>query len=74
MAVTGDPATAVRRGQAEGVGLSRPVPRRRWLGQGDFPVSDRLHRSLVSVPIYPGLTGAEIGRVRQTLRKVVGIG
>ena len=74
VAVTGDPATVVRRGQAEGVGLSRPVPRRRWLGQGDFPVSDRLHRSLVSVPIYPGLTGAEIGRVRQTLRKVVGIG
>jgi dTDP-4-amino-4,6-dideoxygalactose transaminase len=37
-------------------------------------VSDRLHRSLVSVPIYPGLTGTEIGRVRQTLRKVVGIG
>lgn len=72
VAVDGDAAAAVRHGRADGVALSQPVPQRRWAGRGDFPVSDRLHRSLVSVPIYPGLTDGEIGRVRQTLRKVVG--
>jgi perosamine synthetase len=74
MAVEGDAASAVRHGRAGGVGFSRPVPERRWTGRGDFPVSDRLHRTLVSVPIYPSLTEEEIEHVKQTLRKVVAIG
>jgi perosamine synthetase len=74
IAVAGDAAGVVEHGRADGVGFSQPVPRRRWEGRGDFPVSDRLHQNLVSVPIYPSLTDGEIEHVRRTLRKVVGIG
>ena len=74
VAVDGDAACVVGRGQADGVGLSRPVLERRWEGRGDFPVSDRLHHSLVSVPIYPSLTEDEIERIKRTLRRVVTIG
>ena len=74
IAVAGDAAGVVEHGRADGVWFSRPVPTRRWKGRGVFPVSDRLHHNLVSVPIYPSLTDDEIERVRRTLRKVVGIG
>jgi len=73
VAVAGDAADAVERGKANGVSLSRPVSGRRWEASGSFPVSDRLHRTLVSVPIYPSLTDTEVGRVRRTLREVMGI-
>jgi perosamine synthetase len=73
VAVAGDPEHAVEHGQANGVGLSRPVSGRRWEASGSFPVSDRLHRTLVSVPIYPSLTDSEVDRVRRTLRQVMGI-
>jgi len=72
VAVAGDAARVVEHGRAHGVGFSRPVPERRWEGRGYFPVSDRLHGTLVSVPIYPALTDAEIEQVRRTLRAVVG--
>ena len=74
VAVDGDAVCVVGRGRADGVGFSQPVPQRRWEGRGDFPVSDRLHRSLVSVPIYPSLTEDEMQHVRRTLRKVVTVG
>jgi perosamine synthetase len=70
IAVAGDAADVVERGRADGIGFSQPVPERRWEGRGDFPVSDRLHRHLVSVPIYPSLTDGEIEHVRRVLRKV----
>jgi len=71
VAVDGDAAGAVDQARADGVGFSQPVPEARWAGRGEFPVSDRLRRSLVSVPIYPSLTEGEVDHVRQTLRKVV---
>jgi perosamine synthetase len=71
VAVEGNAACAVQQGRADGVGFSQPVPERRWEGRGDFPVSDRLLRSLVSVPIYPALTEGEIDHIRRTLGKVV---
>jgi dTDP-4-amino-4,6-dideoxygalactose transaminase len=71
MAVPGEAARAVANGRASGVCFSQPVPIRLWPGRGDFPVSDRMHGSLVSVPIYPALTDAEIERVLQALREVV---
>lgn len=74
VAVGGDAAGVLEQGRADGVGFSRPVPERRWEGRGDFPVSDRLHDHLVSVPIYPSLTDDEIEHVRLTLHKAVGIG
>jgi len=74
VAVAGDAARVVEHGRGHGVGFSQPVPERRWAGRGDFHVSDRLHRTLVSVPIYPSLTDGEIEHIRRTLREVVGIG
>lgn len=74
IAVRGAAADAVKRGQADGVGFSLPVPRRLWQGRGDFRVSERLYQNLVSVPIYPALTDSEINRVRRALPKVVRTG
>ncbi len=37
----------------------------------DFPVSARLSRELVSLPIYPGLREEEIGYVAQQLKEVL---
>jgi dTDP-4-amino-4,6-dideoxygalactose transaminase len=71
VAVEGHAACAVEQGRAAGVGFSQPVLESRWAGRGDFPVSDRLLRSLVSVPIYPALTKGEIDHIRRTLGKVV---
>jgi dTDP-4-amino-4,6-dideoxygalactose transaminase len=73
IAVDGDADCVVRHGQADKVGLSRPVPRRRWEGRGYFPVSDRLHRTLISIPIYPSLSDGEIEHVQRVLRRVVTI-
>jgi perosamine synthetase len=72
VAVTGDAAPVVERGRAEGVAFSRPVLRRWWEGRGDYPVSDRLHGNLVSVPLYPSLTDGEIDQVRGVLRAMAG--
>jgi perosamine synthetase len=74
VAAAGGAAGVIERGRAAGVGLSRPVSGRRWARRGDFPVADRLHRSLVSVPIYPALTDGEVEHVLRTLREVVGSG
>lgn len=71
IAVAGDVPDAIERGRANGVSLSRPVPSRRWAARGSFPVSDRLFRTLVSVPIYPSLTDGEVGQIRRILREVV---
>ncbi len=73
MAVAGDAAGAVEQGKANGVSLGRPVSERLWEASGSFPVSDRLHRTLVSVPIYPSLTDSEIDRVRHTIHELAGI-
>jgi perosamine synthetase len=74
IAVQADATDAVKHGRAEGVGFARPVPRRLWHGRGDFPVSERLYQTLVSVPIFPALTDREIDRVRRVLPRVVRIG
>lgn len=73
VAATADAAGVVERGRASGVCLSQPVPRRWWRGSGSFPVSDQMHRTLVSAPIYPSLADCEIDRVRRTLAEVVGV-
>ena len=71
VAVTGSARTAVEHGRASGVWFCRPVTERRWAGRGDFPVSERLHRTLISVPIYPALSDAEVRHVQMALRKAV---
>lgn len=68
-----DEATSVvARGLAGGIDFCQPVPNRAWEGRGDFPVADRMHHHLVSVPIYPSLTEREIEHVRRALRTIGG--
>jgi dTDP-4-amino-4,6-dideoxygalactose transaminase len=64
---TKDADGAVARARECGVSVSLPVPARRWAGRGEFPVADRLRRTLVSVPIFPALTESEIASVRHVL-------
>ena len=73
VAAAWDAAGVVERGRAKGVCLSQPVPGRRWEGRGSFPVSDQLHRTLVSAPIYPSLADNEIDHVRRTLAEAIGV-
>jgi len=37
-------------------------------GPGDFPVAERLAREVLSLPIFPGITDEQIGRVADGLR------
>jgi perosamine synthetase len=56
-----------------GVTARRPVyrPLHRLLGLTGYPGSEQAHRHAVSVPIYPGLTRTEEGRVVSALRRVL---
>ena len=63
---------AVRLAQAEGVAFARPVLRRRWIGTDAFPISERLVKSIISVPVYPALSDGEVERVGDTLARVAG--
>lgn len=55
----------IKRLEARGVQGRRPVfrPLHRALGRGDCPTADRLWERSLSVPCYPSLTEAEVGRV-----------
>jgi perosamine synthetase len=50
---------------AAGVTARRPVfrPIHRYLGQTGFPVTDRLWREALSLPVYPGLTEQELRQI-----------
>jgi dTDP-4-amino-4,6-dideoxygalactose transaminase len=55
-----------------GIMARRPVflPLHRLTGErGAFPETDRAHAGLVSLPIHPGLTDAEVGRVIAEVRQ-----
>jgi dTDP-4-amino-4,6-dideoxygalactose transaminase len=39
--------------------------------EGDFPVSERIHRSCLSLPLYPGLAVEQVCRVVASLREVL---
>jgi len=39
---------------------------------GDFPGAEDLYRRCVSLPLYPGLTDADVDRVTDTLRGILG--
>lgn len=38
------------------------------LREGDLPISERIHREVLSLPIYPGLSPAQVARVISVLR------
>lgn len=61
-----------------GSGIHYPVPVHlqecyRSLGyqEGDFPVAERVARELLSLPMFPELTRAQIGKVAQVVREIV---
>jgi dTDP-4-amino-4,6-dideoxygalactose transaminase len=40
--------------------------------QGDFPEADRYFAGAVTLPLFPGMTDWEVGRVASVLREVLG--
>jgi perosamine synthetase len=72
-----DPADIVDRARRRGVGFSRPLTREPPSGPHRFPVADGLHRTLISIPIYPALSDTEVEVVAQTIgaavRSTVGV-
>jgi dTDP-4-amino-4,6-dideoxygalactose transaminase len=62
--------------QGIGTGIHYPVPVHlsrayKYLGyrKGDFPVSERLSREILSLPIYPELMDAEVHGIVKTIKK-----
>jgi hypothetical protein len=75
------PPTAFSRVSTAGVGAKvhyptplHLVPALRWLGyaMGDFPVSERAAREMVSLPIYPHITPQQQEHVVAVLRRALG--
>lgn len=65
----------IRTSESSGVMLRRPVapePLHRLFGvDGDFPATDHLDQSLVSIPIYPSMTEEDIETVIRTLTRLL---
>lgn len=40
-------------------------------GRGDLPVTERIYDGLVSLPLFPGMTGDEVSRVIDAVRSIV---
>jgi len=38
--------------------------------EGDFPVSERLAKEIVSLPMYPALTDVQQSRICQAVRRI----
>jgi dTDP-4-amino-4,6-dideoxygalactose transaminase len=55
----------------DGVTARRPVfrPIHRYLGLTGFPVTDRVWREALSLPIYPGLTERELRRIEAAIAR-----
>ena len=71
----------VRRLNAAGIGASvhfiplhlHPYYQRTYgYGPGDFPVAERLYKSSISLPIWPGMTDETVDRVIATLSEICG--
>ena len=63
--------------QAAGIGVSlhypKPIHLQKCfeglgLGTGSFPVSEKLATELLSLPLFPGMTSAQVERVAQSLK------
>ncbi len=59
---------------AAGVTARRPVfnPIHRYLGLTGFPVTSRIWREALSLPIYPGLTEGELRRIVSAVERAAG--
>jgi dTDP-4-amino-4,6-dideoxygalactose transaminase len=75
---TEDPVALAESLAASGIGTGRHYPQPvhlatayRWLGhtEGDFDVAERLARESLSLPIYPGITDAQVETVVDGVRR-----
>jgi len=81
--VEGDRDAILKQLQARGVGagIHYPIPMHLQpalshlgQGQGDFPQAERAAESIISLPMYPELSGAQLEEIVVTLREVMGAG
>jgi dTDP-4-amino-4,6-dideoxygalactose transaminase len=40
-------------------------------GPGQFPHAERVGRSILTLPLFPGMTDADVGRVCTTVRDIL---
>lgn len=76
-AVTGGRNEVIRSLGKQGIGTSvhfiplhlHPVYRKRFgYRHGAFPIAERIFERAISLPIYPGMTDADVGRVIESVR------
>ena len=72
-------AALLEKGVETGVHYPIPLhlqPAYAWMGlrEGTFPVAERAAREVLSLPLYPEMTEAQVDRVCEALRDVVGRG
>jgi dTDP-4-amino-4,6-dideoxygalactose transaminase len=41
------------------------------LRTGDFPNTDRLYKSVITLPLYPGITKSEVGEVVRRMKQII---
>ena len=72
-------AALLEKGVETGVHYPIPLhlqPAYAWMGlsEGSFPVAERAAREVLSLPLYPEMTEAQVDRVCEALREVLGRG
>lgn len=70
-------SAVIRNARHAGIGCDRPVfrPMHRYFGKGsarEFPGTEAVFASTVSVPLYPALTDREVGRVARQMKRILG--
>lgn len=70
-------SAVIRNARHAGIGCDRPVfrPMHRYFGKGsaqEFPGTEAVFASTVSVPIYPALSDREVGQVARQMRRILG--
>jgi len=68
-----DSAAFIRRAHQEGIGCARPVhtPLHRLQHLKGFPLTERAWKQSVSIPIYPSLADAEVGRIIEVVERLL---
>ena len=63
----------ISRLEQQGIHCRKPVfrPLHRYLDQSGFPNSNEANRTVLSIPLYPGLTDDEVQQIHQSLVKVL---
>lgn len=71
--VGGDIETLINKLQDGGIECRKPVykPLHQYLGLKNFPVAERVHKSAISIPIYPSLTDEEVDFIIKTASAIL---